>query len=132
MARVIDADALQELCDRRIQDTWNSGTAPVSWAHAYADFKDDIDSMPTMPTLTPPNGWVSIEERLPEESDGMVLLTNGKVVTSGYRNHMFRLDGEEGIYTPAIRKGGGYLRVTYWMPLPTPPDCRPPEGEEET
>lgn len=52
MARAIDADELQELCNRRIQDTWNSGTAPVSWAAAYADFKDDIDSMPT---LTPPN-----------------------------------------------------------------------------
>lgn len=50
--RMIDADALQELCNRRIQDTWNSGTAPVSWAEAYADFKDDIDSIPT---LTPPN-----------------------------------------------------------------------------
>ena len=51
MARAIDADALQELCNRRIQNTWNSGTAPVSWAEAYADFKDDIDSIPT---LTPP------------------------------------------------------------------------------
>ena len=57
--RPIDADALQELCDRRIQDTWNSGTAPVSWAHAYADFKDDIDSMPT---LTPPNEPLTLEE----------------------------------------------------------------------
>lgn len=59
MARAIDADALQELCDRRIQDTWNSGTAPVSWAHAYADFKDDIDSMPT---LTPPNEPLTLKE----------------------------------------------------------------------
>ena len=48
MARMIDADALQELCNERIQDTWNSGVAPVSWAAAYADFKDDIDSMPTL------------------------------------------------------------------------------------
>lgn len=59
--RAIDADALQELCDRRIQDTWNSGTAPVSWAHAYADFKDDIDSMPT---LTPPNEPLTLEQLL--------------------------------------------------------------------
>ncbi len=59
MARAIDADALQELCDRRIQDTWNSGTAPVSWAAAYADFKDDIDSMPT---LTPPNEPLTLED----------------------------------------------------------------------
>lgn len=65
--------------------------------------------------------WISVEERLPEESDGMVLFTNGKAVTSGYRNHMFRMSGEEGIYAPAIRKGGGYMRVTHWMPLPQPP-----------
>lgn len=68
MARAIDADALQELCDRRIQDTWNSGTAPVSWAHAYADFKDDIDSMPT---LTPPNE--------PLACDGCYWQTHGSI-----------------------------------------------------
>ena len=65
--------------------------------------------------------WIPVEERLPEESDGMVLFTNGKAVTSGYRNHMFRMSGEEGIYAPAIRKGGGYMRVTHWMPLPKAP-----------
>lgn len=81
------------------------------------------------PILTPPNEWVSVEERLPEESDGMVLFTNGKAVTSGYRNHMFRMSGEEGIYAPEIRKGGGYMRVTHWMPFPAPPDRRPPEGD---
>lgn len=64
--------------------------------------------------------WIPVEERLPEESDGMVLFTNGKAVTSGYRNHMFRMSGEEGIYAPAIRKGEGYMRVTHWMPLPKP------------
>lgn len=74
-----------------------------------------------MPTLTPPNEWVSVEERLPEESDGMVLFTNGKAVTSGYRNYMFRMSDEEGVYAPAIRKGGGYMRVTHWMLLPAPP-----------
>ena len=65
--------------------------------------------------------WIPVEERLPEESDGMVLFTNRKAVTSGYRNHMFRMSGEEGIYAPAIRKGGGYMRVTHWMPLPEAP-----------
>ena len=46
MARMINADALQELCNKRIKDTWNSKTAPVSWAEAYANFKDDIKSIP--------------------------------------------------------------------------------------
>lgn len=66
MARPIDADALQELCNRRIQDTWNSGVAPVSWAEAYADFKDDIDSIPT---LTTPNEPLTIEQLM--EMDGL-------------------------------------------------------------
>ena len=57
--RPIDANKLQELCNRRIQDTWNNGTAPVSWAHAYADFKDDIDSIPT---LTPPNEPLTLDQ----------------------------------------------------------------------
>ena len=65
MARAIDADELQELCNRRIRDTWNSRTAPVSWAAAYADFKDDIDSIPT---ITPPNEPLSIGQL--REMDG--------------------------------------------------------------
>ena len=65
MARAIDADELQELCNRRIRDTWNSRSAPVSWAAAYADFKDDIDSIPT---LTPPNEPLTLEEL--REMDG--------------------------------------------------------------
>lgn len=80
------------------------------------------------PTLTPPNEWVSVEERLPEESYGMVLLTNGKVVISGYRNKLFGLDGKHGVFAPEIKRGGGYMQVTYWMPLPAPPDRCPPEG----
>ena len=54
-------------------------------------------------TLTPPNEWVSVEERLPEESDGIVLLTNGKIVISGYRNQLFGLDGEQGVFAPSIK-----------------------------
>ena len=85
------------------------------------DFSKSFEEMASLAETTPPNEWVSVEERLPEESDGMVLFTNGKAVTSGYRNHMFRMSGEEGIYAPAIRKGGGYMRVTHWMLLPAPP-----------
>ena len=92
--------------------------------------KGKIEYVEYAPTLTPPTEWVSVEDRLPEESDGMVLFTNGKAVTSGYRNHMFRMSGEEGIYAPAIRKGGGYMRVTHWMPLPEPPGSRLEGGEQ--
>ena len=113
------------------------GTKLIEWFSPYLHTGEPIpadvviEDIRSMPTLTTPSEWVSVEERLPEESDGMVLFTNGRAVTSGYRNHMFRMSDEEGVYAPAIRKGGGYMRVTHWMHLPAPPDRRPPEGEED-
>lgn len=58
--RPIDADMLQELYNKRIFDTWNNETAPVSWAAIYADFKDDIDSILTIPQ--PSNEPLTLEE----------------------------------------------------------------------
>lgn len=99
-----------------------------------------------MPTLTPPNGWVSVEERLPEDEarqyieddlDGIgylypCLLTYKSPNTE--RIHVVRFyyditqkwfvnNGEE-----LCEKG----RCIAWMPLPAPYDRRPPEGEEDT
>ena len=98
------------------------------------------------PTLTPPNEWVSVEERLPEdearqyikdELDGIgylypCLLTYKSPNTE--RIHVVRFyydiiqkwfvnNGEE-----LCEKG----RCIAWMPLPAPYDRRPPEGEEDT
>ena len=39
------AEKLNEKCDGMIKDKWNSSVAPISWAEAYADFKDDIDEI---------------------------------------------------------------------------------------
>ena len=39
------AEKLNTKCDGMIKDKWNSNVAPVSWAEAYADFKDDIDEI---------------------------------------------------------------------------------------
>ena len=39
------AEKLNAKCDGMINDTWNSNVAPISWAEAYADFKDDIDDI---------------------------------------------------------------------------------------
>lgn len=128
MARAIDADALQELCDRRIQDTWNSRTAPVSWAHAYADFKDDIDSMPT---LTPPNEWVSVENAMPSEHEPVLCIVSGKPKAN--------ITLEEAYQLGSWNKADGWIideyldwedaDVSWWRKLPEPPDRRPPEGE---
>ena len=88
-----------------------------------------------VPTLTPPNEWVSVEERLPEK-DGWYL-----VYAPGYwgNSKIYGLDGlaysnfkqnykvHWGIERGTGRGWPGI--VTHWMPLPAPPDRRPPEGE---
>lgn len=98
------------------------------------------------PTLTPPNEWVSVEERLPEDEarqyikdnlDGIgylypCLLTYKSPNTE--RIHVVRFyydiiqkwfvnNGEE-----LCEKG----RCIAWMPLPAPYDRCPPEGQEDT
>ena len=35
-------ERLNEKCDRMMKEKWNSNIASMSWAEAYADFKDDI------------------------------------------------------------------------------------------
>ena len=76
------------------------------------------------PTLTPPNEWVSVEERLPE-GHVQVLMWSAKwnIAEAGsyYNKHFW-------VYSEI---GDGYIAedITYWMPLPAPPDSRPPEGE---
>ena len=39
------AEKLNAKCDGMIKDKWNSNVAPISWAEAYADFKDHIDEI---------------------------------------------------------------------------------------
>lgn len=96
MARAIDADALQEMCDRRIQDTWNSGTAPASWSHAYAEFKDDIDSVPT---LTSPDDPLTIEQLLEMDGEPVYIIAKGV-----------------GIAEWNVIKGKAYITLAYDQP----------------
>ena len=73
-----------------------------------------------MPTLTPPNEWVSVEERLPEPGE-RVLAAKGTFAGEAYL-------ASNGAW---MRHDGFPWEVDAWMPLPAPPDRRPPEGEED-
>ena len=80
------------------------------------------------PTLTPPNEWVSVEERLPEVGQEVLVYwrnTSQKAehfeLTHYDGDHWFLLDNTE----------RPWIVVVAWTPLPAPPDHRPPEGEEE-
>lgn len=80
------------------------------------------------PTLTPPNEWISVEERLPEVGQEVLVYwrnTSQKAehfeLTHYDGDHWFLLDNTE----------RPWIVVVAWMPLPAPSDRRPPEGEEE-
>ena len=76
------------------------------------------------PTLTPPNEWVSVDNKLPK---------NGVPVLIGNPHWDY----------PVVASCAGYgvwmdswhqkmtFTPTYWMPLPAPFNRRPPEGEED-
>ena len=69
------------------------------------------------PTLTPPNEWVSIKERLPGAWKE-VLIFSEPYVDVGYL-----------LETGDFYSIRGFNNITHWMPLPAAPDSRPPEGE---
>ena len=39
------SEKLNAKCNGMIKEKWNSNVTPISWAEAYADFKDDIDDI---------------------------------------------------------------------------------------
>ena len=70
-----------------------------------------------LPTLTPPNEWVSVEDTVPDPGE-RVLATDGIFVGEAYRssaNSWFRHTGFP------WRDGVTGRTVRFWMPLPAPP-----------
>ena len=75
------------------------------------------DILEEMPTLTPPNEWVSVEDTVPDPGE-RVLATDGIFVGEAYRssaNSWFRHTGFP------WRDGVTGRTVRFWMPLPAPP-----------
>ena len=119
MARAIDGDALKNQI-RHMPRTINPDLVQYSLVQAI---------IADMPTLTPPNEWVSVNERLPTDERPVLVFVGyadtmtGFITTSSYfcfdENPHWQWDG-------LVRDE---QRTLFWMPLPAPPNCRPPEGE---
>ena len=124
MARQIDLDQLMKYPLRR-------GSEHCDEKNADPRFLNGVESIlewaQTLPTLTPPNEWVSVEERLPK-NNAQVLMWSARwnIAEAGsYYNRRFWVYSEI---------GDAYIAddITHWMHLPEPPDRRQPEGEEDT
>jgi len=113
MARAIDSDALKEYIKKTDLTAVERGAL--------------LQAISNMPTLTPPNEWVSVEERLPElpEKDWcskMVISCdkNGHVAPMIWERAQVRGKMIERwkYHWDRIYDGAG---ITHWMPLPAPP-----------
>lgn len=106
-------------------------------------FENCTFTLAPMPTLTQPNEWVSVEERLPEYNPGTGAKSywvakkdnagNWQMKIAQYCDYGYAMtmDAE----TEVTWRDWDFTKianVTHWMPLPAPPDRRPPEGEEDT
>lgn len=120
MARAIDADKLKK------------ELAP----YEENDFSQQIDVIlkivDMQPTLTPPNEWVSVEERLPEYNPGTGAKSywvakkdnagNWQMKIAQYCDYGYAMtmDAE----TEVTWRDWDFTKivnVTHWMPLPAPP-----------
>src|SRR5699024_385503 len=119
MSRAIDAVQALNNINRYHRPTpvsqfdsgFNQGLNQAMWEITHA------------PTLTPPNEWVSVDKKLPQ-CGVPVLIGNPHwdyPVVASYAGSGVWMDSrhQKMTFTP-----------TCWMPLPAPPDRRPPDGEE--
>ena len=79
--------------------------------------KGKIEYVEYVPTLTPPNEWVSVYDRLPEPGE-RVLATDCGFVGEFYINKR----GKWQRYNVNCSELLMALDILYWMPLPAPPD----------
>lgn len=124
MARAIDADEL-----KMFPYSEGSGTEEqiAEWIEQVGLSEDDtasrardlcwkviegfINVVKTQPTLTPPNEWVSVEERLPKEKQRVIVRCEHVGTSVGWILW--------GRWMTDIGPHAG--DVTHWMPLPAPP-----------
>lgn len=100
-------------------------------------FESDFDSAfeelrELKATLPPPNEWVSVEERLPEEKEMCLLYTprDGIMCVGFYAGNDNWEHKHKWKLVTAMRSSQTLTKkVTHWMPIPEPPDRRSPEGK---
>ena len=84
---------------------------------------EDIQALERACALTPPNEWVSVEDALPPNMDDVLVVVqnNGECWTvTGYYSKTSK------VWYAVLNGYDTQMDVLWWMPLPAPPDRRPP------
>ena len=114
MARPIDADELKNQI-KHMPRTVNPDLVQYKLVQAI---------IADIPTLTPPNEWVSVENALPTEHEPVLCIVSGKPKAN--------ITLEEAYQLGSWNKADGWIideyldwedaDVSWWMSLPAPPD----------
>ena len=117
MARMIDAEFLEQEISKWINRPGN-GEYYCGYDNALTAVQDLVADMPT---ITPPNEWVIVGERLPEKKQDVLMLFGAGNMAVGW---LYDIDEhttswcaytDDGFYTDCD------CAPTHWMPLPKPP-----------
>lgn len=110
MSRAIDSENLyQFLTDQCVKET---GAFAKGVNKGLNIARSALRNEQIAPTLNPPNEWVSVEERLPEEKQRVIVRCERVGTSVGWILW--------GNWMTDIGPGAG--KVTHWMPLPEPPE----------
>ena len=104
--RAINASRFAEILEQ-----WKKDCLQDNDQQSADVISDVILQLDDMPTLTPPNEWVSVEERLPKEKQRVIVRCERVGTSVGWilwGNWMADIGPDAG-------------KVTHWMPLPEPP-----------
>lgn len=87
------------------------------------------------PTLTPPNEWVSVETPPTEQGWYHVAILDLKTGKYNVEQDLYSIELAKTYgFEPGFCKANRWEereRIDYWCRFPSPPDSRPPEGEED-
>lgn len=110
MSRAIDSENLYKfLTDQCVNET---GAFAKGVNKGLNIARSALRNEQIAPTLTPQNEWVSVEERLPEEKQRVIVRCERVGTSVGWILW--------GNWMTDIGPGAG--KVTHWMPLPEPPE----------
>ena len=122
MARAIDKQTVLDL----IIEAKRADPETGSFAEWLAEYLVEH-----LPTLTPPNEWVSVEQAMPPEHEPVLCIVSGKPKAN--------ITLEEAYQLGSWNRADGWIideyldwedaDVSWWRKLPEPPDRRPPEGD---
>ena len=124
--RPIDAEKYMELLKEQYLHNKSMGNSQAARAWQGA-----MQLVYDMPTLTPQNEWVSVEERLPTDERPVLVFVGYADTMTGFitTSSFFCFDANPHWQWDGLVRDE--QRTLFWMPLPAPPDRRPPERQEE-